>query len=198
MGRAIAISLKRAAADRSLVLPPPEREESPSKDPYAENFEEDEVEGKKKPKRKPKEPKAPKEPKPAKEPKEKGAKREKKEKEPKEPKKRGRKPTVHYDDGGNPVEKESKPKRQYNRKKKPVPGAMAEDDLESVVIPQDPSTYLPATLENGDSQASTDLAEQAKAEGEEEEEATPAKPQPRVKSKTPSRVKPSKTLLQFA
>ena len=29
--RAIAISLKRAAADRSLVLPPPEREESPSK-----------------------------------------------------------------------------------------------------------------------------------------------------------------------
>merc|ERR1712013_98914 len=29
-------------------------------------------------------------------------------------------------------------------------------------------------------------------------EATPAKPQPRVKSKTPSRVKPSKTLLQFA
>ena len=44
-------------------------------DPYAENFEEDELEGKKKPKRKPKEPKAPKEPKPAKEPKEKGAKR---------------------------------------------------------------------------------------------------------------------------
>ena len=38
--------------------------------------------------------------------------REKKEKEPKEPKKRGRKPTVHYDDEGNPVEKESKPKRQ--------------------------------------------------------------------------------------
>merc|ERR1711974_575425 len=29
----------------------------------------------------------------------------------KEPKKRGRKPTVHYDDEGNPVEKESKPKR---------------------------------------------------------------------------------------
>ena len=77
---------------------------------------------------------------------------------------------------------------------------MAEDDLESVVIPQDTSAYLPATLENGDSQASTDLAEQAKAEGEEEEkaEATPAKPQPRVKSKTPSRAKPSKTLLQFS
>ena len=37
--------------------------------------------------------------------------REKKEKEPKEPKKRGRKLTVHYDDEGNPVEKESKPKR---------------------------------------------------------------------------------------
>ena len=77
---------------------------------------------------------------------------------------------------------------------------MAEDDLESVVIPQDTGAYLPTTLENGDSQASADLAEQAKAEGEEEEkaEATPAKPQPRVKSKTPSRVKPSKTLLQFA
>lgn len=77
---------------------------------------------------------------------------------------------------------------------------MAEDDLESVVIPQDTSAYLPATLENGDSQASTDLAEQVKAEGEEEEkaEATPAKPQPRVKSKTPSRAKPSKTLLQFS
>merc|ERR1712130_267129 len=114
---------------------------------------EDELEGKKKPKRKPKEPKTPKEPK------EKSAKREKKEKEPKEPKKRGRKPTVHYDDEGNPVEKESKPKRQYNRKKKPVPGAMAEDDLESVVIPQDTIAYLPATLENGDSQASTELAE---------------------------------------
>ena len=57
--------------------------------------------------------------------------------------------------------------------------------MESVVIPQDTSAYLPATLENGDSQASTDLAEQAKAEGEEEEKAevTPAKPQPRVKSK---------------
>ena len=72
--------------------------------------------------------------------------------------------------------------------------------MESVVIPQDTSAYLPATLENGDSQASTELAEQAKAEGEEEEkaEATPAKPQPRVKSKTPSRAKPSKTLLQFS
>lgn len=77
---------------------------------------------------------------------------------------------------------------------------MAEDDLESVVIPQDTGAYLPTTLENGDSQASNDLAEQVKAEGEEEEkaEATPAKPQPRVKSKTPSRAKPSKTLLQFA
>ena len=38
-------------------------------------------------------------------------KKEKEPKEPKEPKKRGRKPTVHYDDEGNPVEKDSKPKR---------------------------------------------------------------------------------------
>ena len=87
--------------------------------------------------------------------------------------------------------------RQYNRKKKPVPGAMAEDDLDAVVIPVDSAAYLPATLENGDSQASTDLAEQAKAEGAEEEAAN-SKPQLRVKSKTPQRAKPSKTLLQFA
>merc|ERR1719509_387115 len=61
-----------------------------------------------------------------------------------------------------------------------------------------PSTTPPTSLENGDSQASTDLAEQAKAE-EAEEEAANAKPQLRVKSKTPQRAKPSKTtLLQFA
>ena len=79
-----------------------------------------------------------------------------------------------------------------------MPGAMAEDDLDAVVIPVDNTAYLPATLENGDSQASTDLAEQAKAE-EAEEEAANAKPQLRVKSKTPQRAKPSKTtLLQFA
>merc|ERR1712226_1423469 len=119
--------------------------------------------------------------------------------------------TIHYDEEGNPIEKEVKPKRQYIRKKKPVPGAMAEDDLENVVIPQDTAAFLPTTLENGDSQTVTpstapeELAEQAKTEAEKaeneekkEEMESPAKPQPRVKSKTPQRAKPSKTLLQFS
>merc|ERR1712226_1200854 len=119
--------------------------------------------------------------------------------------------TIHYDEEGNPIEKEVKPKRQYIRKKKPVPGAMAEDDLENVVIPQDTAAFLPTTLENGDSQTVTpstapeELAVQAKTEAEKaeneekkEEMESPAKPQPRVKSKTPQRAKPSKTLLQFS
>ena len=81
---------------------------------------------------------------------------------------------------------------------------MAEDDLDMASIPTDTTPYLPATLENGDSQSASELAEKAKSEAGEageagdEEEKTPAKPSPRVKAKTPSKAKPSKTLLQFS
>jgi chromodomain-helicase-DNA-binding protein 7 len=75
---------------------------------------------------------------------------------------------------------------------------MAEDDLDLLSVPSDTqipaSSFLPTTLENGDSLGSVEPSEPL-PEGEEE---TPSKPQPRVKSKTPSRVKPNKTLLQFS
>ena len=96
--------------------------------------------------------------------------------------------------------------RQYNRKKKPVPGALGEDDMEKVEIPMD--SMLPTVTqlrneqhphthpqENGDDADSPNP--QIPNDLESEEAKTP-KPILKLKSKTPAKAKPSKTLLQFA
>eukprot|EP00091_Calanus_sinicus_P001195 TRINITY_DN11159_c0_g1_i2.p1 TRINITY_DN11159_c0_g1~~TRINITY_DN11159_c0_g1_i2.p1 ORF type:complete len:167 (-),score=39.50 TRINITY_DN11159_c0_g1_i2:33-509(-) len=112
---------------------------------------------------------------------------------------------------GEPIEPaEKKPKRQYNRKKKPVPGALGEDDMEKVEIPMD--SMLPTVTqmrneqhphahphthpqENGDVADSPNP--QIPNDVDSEEAKTP-KPILKLKSKTPAKAKPSKTLLQFA
>merc|ERR1712050_224023 len=104
-----------------------------------------------------------------------------------------------------PKEPKEKKPRQYNRKKKPVPGALGEDDMEKVEIPMDsmlPTMAhmrndghpLPHPQENGDVADSPNP--QIPNDVESEEAKTP-KPLLKLKSKTPSKAKPSKTLLQF-
>merc|ERR1711976_671342 len=95
-----------------------------------------------------------------------------------------------------------KPKRQYNRKKKPVPGALGEDDMEKVEMPLDSMLPTATQLRNESHhpQENGDVADspvpQTPNDVESEETKTP-KPILKIKSKTPAKAKPSKTLLQF-
>ena len=87
--------------------------------------------------------------------------------------------------------------RQYNRKKKAEPGTMCEDDLERVEMPLEGMYRAPEikneVAENGDLE--DDIPP---ATVQELDEDIKKKPQVKLKAKTPAKVKPSKTLLQFS
>ena len=87
--------------------------------------------------------------------------------------------------------------RQYNRKKKAEPGTMCEDDLERVEMPLEGMYRAPEVknevAENGDLE--DDIPPATVQELDEE---IKKKPQVKLKAKTPAKVKPSKTLLQFS
>ena len=91
------------------------------------------------------------------------------------------------------------------RKKKPEPGALAEEDMERVEVPPEPMIQAPPPTENGDmagempepapDATTSTLAPPVKEEEGEEEGGKEEKkkvPSPRVKSSTPKRPKPSK------
>ena len=172
---------------------------------------------------------------------------EKEGEEPKVPKKRGPKPKIRepvFDENGVIIEQPEKPrrqyrprakevkldengvpietpKRQYNRKKKPEPGSML--DEEKIEVPMlDPNPMAGAedqlnneaetSFKNGEMEqfssetASTSVGSttaptsstpinQSPVKSEDEKKRSP--PQPRLKANTPRRPKPNKTLLSF-
>lgn len=86
--------------------------------------------------------------------------------------------------------------RQYNRKKKAEPGTLCEDDLERVDMPIESMYSMKHEAhENGDMAESPSSVSQ---EPRDLDEDLKRRPLVKLKAKTPSKMKPSKTLLQFS
>ena len=85
--------------------------------------------------------------------------------------------------------------RQYNRKKKAEPGTMCEDDMERV---EGIENIFPATLPKHDAENGETVDESPDTPLQDLDEEVKKKPLVKLKAKTPAKVKPSKTLLQFS
>ena len=85
------------------------------------------------------------------------------------------------------------PYRQYNRKKKAEPGALCEDDLERVDMPIESMYSM-----KHDAHENGEMAESPGSASQEPRDFDERRPLLKLKAKTPSKMKPSKTLLQFS
>merc|ERR1711913_104331 len=91
-----------------------------------------------------------------------------------------------------PKEPKERKVRAYNRKKKPVPGALAEDDIDKVDIP--PDIAPPENGELEDDILGAVVEPKVDDAIPEPDESQKRKPGPRLKSNTPRKPKPNKTL----